>query len=68
MSFMEIVAAIVNLMLGFLITQIGPLYLRLWSIFWNYHKLCFDPIHYPDFGIDFWFGKIGNLECSLGKL
>ena len=60
---MEIVSAIWNLMLGFLITQIRPLYPRLWSIFQDYHRLpCFDLIHYLDFRTDFWLGKRGNLD------
>ena len=32
MFFIEVVFAIVNLMLGFRIIQIGPLHLKLWSI------------------------------------
>ena len=32
MFFMEVVSVSVKLMLGFLITQIGPLQLKLWSI------------------------------------
>ena len=56
--FMEIVSAIVKLMLSFLITQIGPLYLKLWSIFRDSHMLpCFNPIHCPDFGTDFQLEK-----------
>ena len=30
---------------------------------------CFDPIHCPDFGTDFWLGKKGNLDyCQYSQV
>ena len=41
MFFIEVVAAIVNLMLGFLITKIGPLQLKYGQFHsWDCHSLC----------------------------
>ena len=39
MSFIEVVAASMNLMFGFLITRIGPLQPKLWSISQDYRNL-----------------------------
>ena len=66
MFFIEVVAAIVNLMLGFLITQIGPLQLNLWSIsFSGLSQLRLFNCFYPEFGTGFWLGNGGNFDsCS----
>ena len=66
MFIIEVVAAIVNLILGFLINQIEPLQLKLLSIsFSGLSQLRLFNFLYPEIGIGFWFGNIGNLDsCS----
>ena len=60
---MEIVAASVNLTLGFLIAQIGPLYPKLGSIFRDYNRLPVLAVRTIQiFGTNFPLGKSKNLD------
>ena len=54
--FIKVVSEIMNLMLGFLITQIGPLQIKLWSIsFPELSKLGLFYYFCPQFRIRDWF-------------
>ena len=66
MFFIEVVAAIVNLMIGFLITQIGPLHLKLWPIsFPGLSQLRLFNCLYSEFGTSFQLGNEGNLDLCF---